>query len=186
MRVRFESGLARLGSRAPRIKGRGMELRLTPKHLTCAAATGIPGSATTPRRPPTQAAKKCGIEPRLFPVPPAESPVDGAGAGRGRKDGPPDFYLGPLNPLGSPFFFGFQTPFLFPAGKKKWSLTVSPVLAHNRTIHGLGRGLARRVVAPHKIKCKWCHGRVWEAAPHTNAVLNPMANHPISPIFKSF
>ena len=45
-------------------------------------------------------------------------------------------------------------------------------------------GLARRVVAPHKIKCKWCHGRVWEAAPHTKAVPNPMANHPISPYFQ--
>ena len=118
MRVRFESGLARLGSRAPRIKGRGMELRLTPKHLTCAAATGIPDSATTSRHPPTQAAKKCWIEPRLFPVPPAESTVDGAGALRGRKDGPPDSYLGPLNPHGSPFFFGFQKPFFFRQGKR--------------------------------------------------------------------
>ena len=118
MRVRFESGLARLGSRAPRIKGRGMELRLTPKHLTCAAATGIPDSATTSRHPPTQAAKKCWIEPRLFPVPPAESTVDGAGALRGRKDGPPDSYLGPLNPHRSPFFFGFQKPFFFRQGKR--------------------------------------------------------------------
>ena len=58
--------------------------------------------------------------------------MDGAGAGRGRKDGPPETYLGPLNPHGSPFFFGSQKPFLFLAGKKKWSLNVSPVLSHNR------------------------------------------------------
>ena len=43
----------------------------------------------------------------------------------GRKDGPPDSYLEPLNPHGSPFFFGFQKPFLFPAGKKKWVLSSS-------------------------------------------------------------
>ena len=79
---------------------------------------GKSGSATTPRPPPTQAAKKVGIEPRLFPVPPAESPVDGAGAGRGRKDGPPDSYLEPLNPHGSPFFFGLQKPFFFQQGKR--------------------------------------------------------------------
>ena len=87
---------------------------------------GKPGSATTPRRPPAQAAKKVGIEPRRFPVPPAESPVDGAGPQWGRKDGPPDNYLESPNPLGSPFFFGFQKPFLFPAGKKKWVLNRLP------------------------------------------------------------
>ena len=87
---------------------------------------GKPGSATTSRHPPTQAAKKCGIGPQVFPVPPAESPVDGAGPQWGRKDGPPDSYLGPLNPHGSPFFFGFQKPFLFPAGKKKWVLSRFP------------------------------------------------------------
>ena len=59
-----------------------------------------------------------GIEPRLFPVPPAKSPVDGAGPQRGRKDGPPDSYLEPLNPLRSPFFFGFQKPFFFQLGKR--------------------------------------------------------------------
>ena len=36
----------------------------------CVAVTAIPGSATTFRRPPTQAAKKVGIEPQLAPVPP--------------------------------------------------------------------------------------------------------------------
>ena len=77
-----------------------------------------PGSVTTLRHPPTQAAKKCGIEPQVFPVPPAESPVDGAGAQWGRKDGPPDPYLEPPNPFGSPFFFGFQKPFFFQQGKR--------------------------------------------------------------------
>ena len=49
--------------------------------------TVIPGSAITFRPPPTQAAKKVGIGPQVFPVPPAESPVDGAGALRGVKTG---------------------------------------------------------------------------------------------------
>ena len=84
-------------------------------HVT---ATAIPGSATTLRHPPMQAAKKLRIGPRLIPVPPAESPVDGAGPLRGRKDGPPDSYLGPLNPHGSPFFFGFQKPFFFQQGSE--------------------------------------------------------------------
>ena len=95
-----------------------MELRLTPKHPTCAAATAIPVSGATSRPPTTQAAKKVGIEPQVFPVPPAESPVDGAGPQRGRKDGPPDSYLEPPNPYGSPFFFGFQKPFFFQQGKR--------------------------------------------------------------------
>ena len=84
----------------------------------CPAIEGIPGSATTFRHPPTQAAKKLRIEPRRFPVPPTESPVDGAGAGRGRKDGPPDSYLELPNLPGSPFFFGFQKPFFFQLGKR--------------------------------------------------------------------
>ena len=74
-------------------KHRG-ELRLppigcTPRGLRLPRPTmeGTPGSATTSRRPPTQAAKKCGIGPQLFPVPPAESPVDGAGPLRGVKTG---------------------------------------------------------------------------------------------------
>ena len=107
------------------------------------AIRAIPVSGSTPRYPPTQAAKKCWIGPQLFPVPPAESPVDGAGAQWGRKDGPPDSYLEPLNPHGSPFFFGFQKPFFFPAGKKKWVLTVSPVLLRHRKTK-------RRGVKPHR------------------------------------
>ena len=39
--------------------------------------------------------------------------MDGAGAVWGRKAGPPDSYLEPPNPFGSPFFFGFQKPFFF-------------------------------------------------------------------------
>ena len=81
-------------------------------------AMGIAGNGATPRHLPTQAAKKLRIGPQLIPVPPAESPVDGAGAGRGRKDGPPDSYLGPLNPPRSPFFFGFQKPFFFQQGSE--------------------------------------------------------------------
>ena len=135
-----------------------MELRLTPKHPTCAAATAIPGSATTPRPPTTQAAKKCRIGPQLVPVPPAESPVDGAGAQWGRKARPPDSYLGPLNPPGSPFFFGFQKPFFFQQGKRtgfdrslwehlthphpSWLLAMTPPPP-------LGGGF-KRCAAPHK------------------------------------
>ena len=85
---------------------------------TYAATERIPGSVTTPRRPPTQAAKKCWIGPQLVPVPPTESPVDDAGPQRGRKDGPPDSYLESPNPHGSPFFFGFQKPFFFQQGKR--------------------------------------------------------------------
>ena len=118
--------LARRGRRAPQIKGRGKreerigtEPHLTPRcSPTRVAATAIPVSATMPRHPPTQAAKKCRIGPQPVPVPPAESPVDGAGAQWGRKDGPPDSYLGPLNPHGSPFFFGFQKPFFFQQGSE--------------------------------------------------------------------
>ena len=100
-----------------------------PTHVTAAA---IPGSATTPQLPPTQAAKKARIEPRLTPVPPAESPVDGAGPQRGRKDGPPDSYLEPPNPLNSPFFFGFQKPFFFQQGKRNGLWAVSPVLSRHK------------------------------------------------------
>ena len=102
-----------------------MELRLTPKHPTCAAATGIPDSATTPQLPPTQAAKKLRIGPRPFPVPPAESPVDGAGPQRGRKDGPPDHYFGATQPAREPLFLWIPKTVLFPAGKKKRVLSSS-------------------------------------------------------------
>ncbi len=97
------------------IPGGGATSRLPPTQAanTILRRSRISGSVTTPRHPPMQAAKKCWIGPRLFPVPPAESPVDGAGPQRGRKDGPPDSYLEPLNPHGSPFFFGFQKPFFF-------------------------------------------------------------------------
>ena len=76
--------------------------------------------------------------------------MDGAGPQWGRKDGPPDPYLGPLNPHGSPFFFGFQKPFLFPAGKKKWSLNCLPRPSTSQDSNGHRRGLARNQGAPGK------------------------------------
>ena len=76
--------------------------------------------------------------------------MDGAGPQWGRKDGPPDPYLGPLNPHGSPFFFGFQKPFLFPAGKKKWSLNRLPRPSTSQDGNGHRRGLARNQGAPGK------------------------------------
>ena len=119
MRVRLGGGLARRVV-APHNKREEVIVKSesVKKTTLCSTIEGIPGSGATPRHPPTQAAKKCGIEPRLFPVPPAESPVDGAGPQRGRKAGPPDSYLGPLNPFRSPFFFGFQKPFFFQQGKR--------------------------------------------------------------------
>ena len=97
--------------------GRG-KVSAPPLKSFCVAATEIPVSGATSRHPPAQAAKKLRIGPQPFPVPPAESPVDGAGAPWGRKDGPPDSYLEPLNPFGSPFFFGFQKPFFFQQGSE--------------------------------------------------------------------
>ena len=99
--------------------------------------------------------------------------MDGAGAQWGRKAGPPDSYLEPLNPYGSPLFFGFQKPFLFPAGKRngfcrphKVRFVLFPPDGEN-ALRSLARplaarptslgsrggpifacGLARRVVAP--------------------------------------
>ena len=134
------------GRRAP--QNRAVPCWCVWRLIAAPTTEGTPGSGATPRAPPAQAAKKCGIEPQPFPVPPAEA-MAGAGAGRGRKDGPPDSYLGPLNPHGSPFFFGFQKPFLFPAGKKKWSLNRFPRPSTSQDGNGHRRGLARRVVAPH-------------------------------------
>ena len=146
------------------------------------------GSATTPRYPPTQAAKKCGIEPQVFPVPPAESPVDGAGAQWGRKDGPPDNYLEPLNPLGSPFFFGFQKPFFFQQGKRNGFCRPRKVRTVQNALSGISHSAPLLVLSP-RDPLRWAragtpfllwsgapsrrapqttqhHGRVWEAAPH--------------------
>ncbi len=61
------------------------------------------GSATTPRHPPAQAAKKGRIGPRPFPVPPAESPVDGAGPLRGVKTGRRIPIWNHLTRTGAPF-----------------------------------------------------------------------------------
>ena len=70
---------------------------------TYAATERIPGSATTPRHPPTQAAKKCWIGPQLVPVPPTESPVDGAGPLRGVKTGRRIPIWNHLTRTGAPF-----------------------------------------------------------------------------------
>ena len=113
------------------------------------AATKVtPGSATTPRHPPTQAAKKCRIGPQLVPVPPAESPVDGAGPQRGRKDGPPDSYLEPLNPHGSPFFFGFQKPFFFQQGKRNGFCRPRKVRTVQNALSGISHSAPLLVLSP--------------------------------------
>ena len=70
---------------------------------TYAATERIPGSVTTPRLPPTQAAKKCWIGPQLVPVPPTESPVDGAGPLRGVKTGRRIPIWNHLTRTGAPF-----------------------------------------------------------------------------------
>ena len=113
--------------------------------------------------------------------------MDGAGPQRGRKDGPPDSYLEPLNPHGSPFFFGFQKPFFFQQGKRNGFCRPRKVRTVQNALSGISHSapllvLSPRdplrwaragtpfwhvvwragVVAPHKIE--WCHGRVWEAA----------------------
>ena len=70
---------------------------------TYAATERILSSVTTPRRPPTQAAKKCRIGPQVFPVPPAESPVDGAGPQQGVKTGRRITIWNHLTRSGAPF-----------------------------------------------------------------------------------
>ena len=106
------------------------------------------GSATTPRHPPTQAAKKLWVGPQLVPVPPAESPVDGAGPQRGRKDGPPDSYLEPLNPHGSPFFFGFQKPFFFQQGKRNGFCRPRKVRTVQNALSGISHSAPLLVLSP--------------------------------------
>ena len=115
---------------------------------TYAATERILSSVTTPRRPLTQAAKKLGIEPLVFPVPPTESPVDGAGPQRGRKDGPPDSYLGPLNPHGSPFFFGFQKPFFFQQGKRNGFCRPRKVRTVQNALAGISHSAPLLVLSP--------------------------------------
>ena len=128
--------------------------------------------------------------------------MDGAGAQRGRKDGPPDSYLKPLNPLGSPFFFGFQKPFFFQQGKRNGFCRPRKVRTVQNALSGISHSapllvLSPRdplrwaragtpflhvvwcagVVAPHEIK--WCQGCVWEAAPHTKVVQPPKKPSPL-------
>ena len=66
------------------------------------------------------------VEAQPLPVPPAQAVTAGAGPQRGRKDGSRRRTPHSAPTLKSPFFFGFQKPFLFPAGKKKWVLKASP------------------------------------------------------------
>ena len=143
------------------------------------------GSATTPRCPPTQAAKKCGIGPQLFPVPPAESPVDGAGPQRGRKDGPPDSHLEPLNPHGSPFFFGFQKPFFFQQGKRNGFCRPRKVRTVQNALSGISHSAPLLVLSP-RDPLRWARAGtpflhvVWRAevvAPHDNDHPDGGANH---------
>ena len=65
------------------------------------------------------------IEMPPFPVPPAQAVTAGAGAPWGRKDAGRRRTPHSAPIPKSPFFFGFQKPFLFPAGKKKWVLRPS-------------------------------------------------------------
>ena len=87
---------------APYNRGNTKQHRHAPMP-THAATERISGSATTPRPPPTQAAKKCWIEPQPVPVPPAESPVDGAGPLRGVKTGRRIPIWNHLTHTGAPF-----------------------------------------------------------------------------------
>src|SRR5699024_6421151 len=77
-----------------------------------------------------------GIAHPLFPVSPAQAVTAGAGPRWGRKDAGRrrTSHRAPI--LKSPFFFGFQKPFLFPAGKKKWVLkaSFSPVILRPQAV----------------------------------------------------
>ena len=105
--------------------------------VLCAMPGGRPQAAPTPSlrrirrgglRPPGDPRRDThrpgggGIEPLLFPVPPAQAVTAGAGPRWGRKDVGRRRTPHSAPTLKSPFFFGFQKPFLFPAGKKKWVL----------------------------------------------------------------
>ena len=89
----------------------------------------VPWPPANPRRD-THRPGGGGTEPLLFPVPPAQAVTAGAGPRWGRKDAGRRRTPHSAPILKSPFFFGFQKPFLFPAGKKKWSLkaSFSPVI----------------------------------------------------------
>ena len=106
-------------------------------HVPGRAAAGRPyenvaehvgrGGLWPPADPRRDAHHKGGrkIEMPPFPVPPAQAVTAGAGAPWGRKDAGRRRTPHSAANLKSPFFFGFQNPFLFPAGKKKWVLKAS-------------------------------------------------------------
>ena len=89
---------------------------------------------------------------------------DGAGALWGRKDGPPDSYLEPLNPHGSPFFFGFQKPFFFQQ-ESKTGFKPSPPSLHITEWEwfGAGFGASGKPRPTNKAVPCWCGGRMISA-----------------------
>ena len=119
----------------------------------------VPWPPANPRRD-THRPGGGGTEPLLFPVPPAQAVTAGAGPQWGRKDGSRRRTPHSAPTLKSPFFFGFQKPFLFPAGKKKWVLSSSQ--------------RARRVVAPHTKKSH-AHPRHSEAVRPKNPYSRPFS-----------
>ncbi len=104
-RERSETWPSGRGERCGLCPDDGPPIGCTPRGLRLLRPTieVTSGSATTPRRPPTQAAKKCRIGPQVFPVPPAESPVDGAGPQRGVKTGRRITIWNHLTRSGAPF-----------------------------------------------------------------------------------
>ena len=91
---------------------------MAPLHFVGRDDPGAPNHPSTSTRPSGGE-----VGPPPLPVPPAEA-MAGAGPQRGRKDESRrrSFAAAPHSSK-SPFFFGFQKPFLFPAGKKKWVLS---------------------------------------------------------------
>ena len=140
-------------------------------HVPGRAAAGRPyenvaehvgrGGLWPPADPRRDAHHKGGrkIEMPPFPVPPAQAVTAGAGAPWGRKDAGrrPTPHSAPT--LKSPFFFGFQKPFLFPAGKKKWVLKASLSSPHPERLPQ-----SPSVTAPSEREPKGAPGR---RAPHT-------------------
>ena len=104
--------------------------------------------------------------------------MDGAGPQRGRKDGPPDSYLEPLNPHGSPFFFGFQKPFFFQQGKRNGFCRPRKVRTVQNALSGISHSAPLLVLSP-RDPLRWARAgtpflhvvwRVWEAAPRAKTI----------------
>ena len=151
-----------------------MELRLTPKHPTCAAATGIPGRTTTPHLPPTQAAKKLRIGPRpslfhrrshLWTV-----LVLNGGVKTGRRIPIWDH----STRTGAPFSLDSKNR-SFSSREKETGFERSSLRTTLRTNHPT---LIRRLTPPPSPwKGEGFIGRVWEAAPHSRG--HPLSSHKI-------